>query len=323
MSSKVIYQRLLWFNDRVKAKKFPNATTLAERFEVSRKTAQRDIEFMRDRLNAPLAYVPGERGYAYEDTAYELPGIWINEEELSALLISSRLASTIPDRGLKTSLKSFLDHIISLHSLRSAISLEELNERVSVKNVAYARIDEKIFRQVADALFCGRPLRVRYYSPHKDEYTERDILPLHLLQYMGNWHLIAHCALRNQIRDFALSRMRKIELSPCRIIVKPSPASIKEFMRKNFGLMTSGTATEVCLKFSPHIASWIMEQVWHPRQKLTEDADGSLRLTFPVADFKEIKREILRYGSQIEVIYPKEMREEVKKEITKMQKIYL
>ncbi len=99
MSSKVIYERFLWFNDQVKAKKYPNSRTLADKFELSPKTAQRDIEFIRDRLRAPLVYVPNKKGYAYEDYKYELPGIWINEEELSALLISSRLASTIPDKN--------------------------------------------------------------------------------------------------------------------------------------------------------------------------------------------------------------------------------
>jgi predicted DNA-binding transcriptional regulator YafY len=322
MSSKMIYERFIWFNNQIKAGRFPNSVTLSQRYEVSRKTAQRDIEFMRDRLSAPLVYVADKRGYAYEDTAYELPGIWINEEELSALLISSRLASSIPDRGLKSSLKSFLDQIVSLHSLGESISMEELNEKVSVKNVEYARIREETFRQVASALFSQRPLRIGYYSPHKDEHTERDILPLHLLQYMGNWHLIAYCALRGEIRDFALSRMRSVEISPLKISAKTPTISIKEYIRKNFGLMNSGAAVEVCLRFSPDIAPWISEQVWHPGQKVIRDSDGAIRLRFPVADFKEIKREILRYGSQIEVIYPEEMREEVKKEIARMKKIY-
>ena len=91
MSSKVLYERFWWFNDQVKCERYPNSVTLARRFEVSRKTGQRDIDFMRDRLNAPLVYVPEKRGYAYEEKSYELPGIWIKEEELAALLISFRL----------------------------------------------------------------------------------------------------------------------------------------------------------------------------------------------------------------------------------------
>jgi predicted DNA-binding transcriptional regulator YafY len=64
MPAKIVYERFLWFHNQVKAEKYPNSRILAERFELSQKTAQRDIEFMRDRLKAPLVYVPNKRSYA-------------------------------------------------------------------------------------------------------------------------------------------------------------------------------------------------------------------------------------------------------------------
>lgn len=321
MPSKLIYERFWWFHNQVKARKYPNSRTLAERFELSRKTAQRDIEFIRDRLNAPLVYVPRQRGYEYEDDTYELPGIWMNEEELAALLISSRLASTIPDKKLKSSLRSFLQQIISYHSFKIPISIDEISEKISVKNIQYSRIDEATFAKVIDALFYKKPLRIQYYSPHKDEKTERDIFPLHLLQYMGSWHIIAYCALRDEPRDFALSRIHSIKPSTLKRL-PISIVSIKEYLRKNFGLLVSKTSIEVCLKFSPDIAPWVSEQIWHGNQELVKNPDGSLYLKFPVADFKEIKRDILKYGSQVEVLSPQALREEVKKEIEKMKEIY-
>jgi DeoR/GlpR family transcriptional regulator of sugar metabolism len=47
MGIKNIYERFIWFDNHVKSKKYPNASSLAEQFEISTKTAQRDIEFMR------------------------------------------------------------------------------------------------------------------------------------------------------------------------------------------------------------------------------------------------------------------------------------
>jgi hypothetical protein len=49
MGIKNIYERFVWFDNQVRAQKYPNATSLAEQFEISAKTAQRDIDFMRDR----------------------------------------------------------------------------------------------------------------------------------------------------------------------------------------------------------------------------------------------------------------------------------
>ena len=67
---------------------------------------------------------------------------------------------------------------------------------------------------------------------------------------------------------------------------------------------------------------WIREQVWHPAQKMENLPDGGLRLVLPVADFREVKLRILQFGADVEVIEPKELRDEVKEEIGKMAKIY-
>jgi len=62
MSAKNIYERFLWFDHKVRSKRYPNTTALSKEFEISLKTAQRDIEFMRDRLRCPLLYDKSEKG---------------------------------------------------------------------------------------------------------------------------------------------------------------------------------------------------------------------------------------------------------------------
>jgi predicted DNA-binding transcriptional regulator YafY len=127
MASTTIYERFLWFHTRIKEEKYPNTKTLSERFEITRKTAQRNIDFMRDRMHAPLRYVPAFRGYEYENDAYELPSLWLKEEELTSLVISYQLASTIPDSAIKTSFKSFLDHVLAKFSQSISFSILELS----------------------------------------------------------------------------------------------------------------------------------------------------------------------------------------------------
>lgn len=322
MSSKVIYERFLWFHASVKDKKYPNTRSLAEKFEISRKTAQRDIAFMQDRLRAPLCYVPECRGFAYEDAAYELPGFWLSETELTSLLISYRLASAIPDSALKNSLKSFLNQIMSRLSHTGSISIADLSDKVSVKNVEYSRTAEKVFQMILESLLYGKTIEIDYRSPHTGRATRRDILPLHLLQYMGTWHIIAHCALKNEMRDFVLSRIQSVTPSSTQIIPRSPAASVKEYIRRNFGIMNSDETFDVCLRFAPGVAAWVAEQVWHPAQQVRWENEKTLCLTFPVADFREVKREILKYGSQVEVLSPEKLRQEVKQEIKKMGKIY-
>lgn len=322
MSMQISYERFLWFDERVKAHAYPNAAKLAERFEISTKTAQRAIEFMRDRLAAPLEYVPAERGYHYTDDAYELPGSWIGAEELTALLVAYRLASTIPDKKLKRSCAEILKRILARHGVGDAISMEDLEEKVSVKNIAYSRANGRVFHQVLEHLLHSRPLAIEYYSPHQDKSTRRDILPLHLLHYMGTWHIIAHCGLKNDLRDFVVSRIKSLKTTEHELAPAISAGQVKAYIRRHFGIMHSPTTTTVRLRFSPTCAPWVAEQVWHPTQELDREPDGALILTFPVADFREIKREVLKHGAQAEVLSPESLRQEVKDEIRKMAKLY-
>ncbi len=97
---------------------------------------------------------------------------------------------------------------------------------------------------------------------------------------------------------------------------------LKEYMRRNFGIIQGGKTRKVILKFSASISSWISELVWHPEQKAWHDEDGNLLLTIPVSDFKEIKHEILKFGAEVKVMAPVELIEEVKGEIRKMSSLY-
>ena len=322
MSSKVIYERFLWFHKQIKYGRHPNTRDIAEKFEITRKTAQRDIDFLRDRLGAPLVYDRTRRGFAYDDSAYELPGHWLGEEELISLLLSYRLASAVPDKMLKNTLRQFLNQVLTKLAHPRDISIQDLSNKISVKNIEYSNTDEKVFHSILDALLTSRPLSIKYHTPHKVQTTTRDILPLHLLHYMGTWHIIAHCALKNELRDFVLSRIKSIASSDRPIGTSFSSAAVKEYIRKTFGIFSGGPTQEVCLCFAASIAPWIAEQCWHPDQKNHTAKDGRFCLTIPVADYREIKREILRYGAQVEVLAPAALRNELKEEIEKMRKVY-
>ena len=322
MGKKLVFERYNWFHGQIKADRFPNARALSEKFEISQKQAQRDIEFIRDRLGAPLDYNFSKKGYEYEDANYELPPVWFREDELLALCLALRLASTLPDQNLKTSLHELLEKFLTFRFLDSPPKLEDITEKVSVKNVEYYKVEETVFHQVIDSLFKNTPLRISYYTPHKDETTDRIICPLHLLCYMGSWHLVAFCTLKKDLRDFSLSRIRHIEpfLEPVRLPDSLPP--VREYIRKDFGLMVGDESIEVCLKFSAEVSNWIAEQVWHSGQEASVNKDGSICLKFPVADFREVRREILKYGASVEVLSPKELRDEIKSEIDRMSEVY-
>lgn len=74
------FHRIVWFHNQINDNKFPNAKMLSDTFEISLRQAQRDIEYLRDSLNAPLKYSAKERGYTYS-CEYSLPVFFLSQNE--------------------------------------------------------------------------------------------------------------------------------------------------------------------------------------------------------------------------------------------------
>lgn len=77
--------RIQWFDQQIRQLAYPNSSKLAEQFEISRRQAQRDIEYLAESLRAPLQYVAKQRGYIYEDNSFVLPHLYITDEEQRVL----------------------------------------------------------------------------------------------------------------------------------------------------------------------------------------------------------------------------------------------
>lgn len=320
MGKKLAYERYFWFHNQLKEGKFLNASHLAEKFEISVKQAQRDIEFMRDRLFAPLQFDKKRRGYYYEATGYELPSIWVNEDELLSLCFASNLLSTVPQDEIKRSLELVIKKLSS-YLTTDFEKFQRFINNVSVKNIEYYSIDKTTFQKIISSLFNQQIIEFDYYSPHTKEKSHRVVKPLHLLCYMGRWFLVAYCKEKSELRYFAISRISSINVVDEEITINGT-YDINATIGHYFGIFSSGNPQEVCLKFDPQVADWIREQIWHEVQIMDSDSEGRLVLKFKATNFAELKGEILKYGSKVEVISPEELRLEIKKEIQKMNLIY-
>jgi predicted DNA-binding transcriptional regulator YafY len=135
-----------------------------------------------------------------------------------------------------------------------------------------------------------------------------------MVNYMGNWHLIAFCHLRNEWRDFVLGRM-----TLCCVEGTVFPIRAKEewqpFLQNTFGIFQNHQSFNVVLRFTPERSRWVRGEMWHEAQTEVVEADGALVLTVPASHEQEIMMEILKHGSQVEVLEPGWLREKVVQEL--------
>jgi predicted DNA-binding transcriptional regulator YafY len=320
MGDHLALERYYWFDNQVRTKRFPNANTLAKRFEISSKTAQRAIDFMRDRIGAPLEYDSRHKGYRYSDGSFPLPSFQVSQEEMVSILLARNLLSNSAGGLISRAIQSFGRKLFATMG-HIGFTGDKLDHAFSAVWNGYSPSQADTFRVVLNSLLQNRLLICRYTSPASGQETKRTIAPHHLQHYMGSWVLIGWCYLKQDWRKFFLSRMSDPIMSDKSF--EPRPRKEWEpLVHASFGIFQGGPPIPVVLHFNPFRAQWIREQIWHPDQKLETLPDGGLRLVLPVTDLREIKLRVLQFGADVEVIEPEELRDEVKKEIRKMAKIY-
>ncbi|NLC71151.1 MAG: WYL domain-containing protein [Desulfuromonadaceae bacterium] len=321
MSDGINMDRFLWFDGQIQAGRFPNARTLAEHFEVSNRTAQRAIERFRDRFDAPLEYDSDRHGYYYTDPAFQIPLMQVHQQEILALLVAGNLLSHAAGGFISRAVGKFGKRLLT-RTEEIGLSEKRLAEAFSAYWHGFAPASAETFRRCADALLKNHLLSFDYRSPQPlREAARRTIEPHHLRHYMGSWMLIAFCLDRKDWRTFALSRISGLKIEK-ETFVPRSKEEWRSHVEGGFGIFQGGRLIPIRLHFTPTVAPWIRERHWHPAQGIEELADGGLILSFPVADFREVKLHILQYGAEVEVVEPAELRDEIAAEIDRMKVLY-
>jgi predicted DNA-binding transcriptional regulator YafY len=192
---------------------------------------------------------------------------------------------------------------------------------VSLKNIHYYTVAPEIFASCAFALAKHRRLRIKYRSAYSNEIHEREISPLHLLLYLGNWHLIAYCHSRDDLRDFVLSRVAEMEILTDRVSEELLARDIKGMIDRHYGIFLQGEEKQVKVRFHGHSIGIVRDQLWFAGQQVTEEKD-SLLLSFPVTDYREVLGDILRFGADAEVLEPAEFRNLIKETSARMACLY-
>ena len=313
-------ERTLWFDQRVRAGKYPNAAGLARHWEISNKTAQRTIAFIRDRLCAPLEYDASKKGYHYSEPNYFLPFLQVTQEEILSILLARNLLSHAAGGFISRSIGK-LHRKLFAEIETVGLTEERMDESFSAAWNGYSPTQGETFRRVTSALLERRLLSFTYRAPSSGQTTRRIAEPHHLQHYMGDWILIAWCRLRQDWRKLFLSRMEDGTILEGSFEFRPA-INWQHLREGAFGIFQGGQSVWVTLRFNPFRARWIEGQYWHPGQRITKNVDGGLDLSIPVSDFREIKMKILQFGADVEVISPTELREEIRTEIERMSGMY-
>lgn len=285
--------------------------TLEEKLECSKSSVKRIIRELRD-LGTPVVYDREYGGYrldAQGGEVHELPGLWFNSSELYALLVSHKLLSDVQPGWLNEYIVPITERLQQLLN-GSSEHYAQIQRRVRILQIAARPANLEHFQKAVTALIERRQLKILYHGRAADKTTERTVSPQRLAYYRNNWYLDAWCHLREGLRSFSIDR-----LHPVASLEDPAleigDTELDAHYAGPYGIFAGPVKHTAVLLFTADAARWIADEHWHPQQQSQVLPDGRLQLQIPYGDPRELLMDILKYGPDVEVLAPPELREAV------------
>ncbi len=296
------HARLLFIDRKIREGRHPNCSSLAEEWEVSRKTIQRDLEYMRYQLDAPLEYSAKNRGYCYTEQQYKLPAMNIRERDLFGVYLAEKLLVQYEGTPIYDSLCSVFKKIEA--ALPNKISMDPAGDqsKFTVFPPFSTTIDPAVWEIMIDCLRSSHQVHIAYKTPGKGP-IERTIDPYHGLRFEGDWYVVGYCHLRAEIRTFSLSRIVTAKKSG-KFFQIPEDFDFQQLSGGHFGVHWGEAEIEVKIRFNKQVAEYVRERTWHPTQKVDDGENGTIILSLTVNHLLELKRWILSWGGDAQVLAP-------------------
>src|SRR5438045_29085 len=315
-------ERMMRLHAALKARRFPNCQKIAAELEVSAKTIQRDIDFMRYRLGLPIDYHPQEFGFYYTEPVTGFPSIEVSEGEITALLVAQKALAHYKGTPFERPLHSALRKITDGLKDRVSFSWHDLEDAISFRSAGASVADLELFETVSKGVLRCVELEFEYRKLKSSGYELRRARPYHLGCLENQWYLFAEDLERRQLRTFALPRMRRVKLTT-KGFRRPADFSIAQILSGSFGVYSSGKKQRLRIQFDPFAARLVAERKWHESQRVREKADGSIILEFELGVLGEIERSILSWGKHAHVLAPSKLASRIRVEASEILKIYL
>ena len=300
-----------------------SAADLARELEYHWRTVYRDLEALQ-LAGFPIFTdrIDGKNLWSVLDSARHNIPIPLNLTEIMALYFSRGLMTVLKDTVFFESLESFFRKIKTTLPAEAIQYLERLEESFEVGSKPYKQYGQlrDLIDRVSEAIVQRKTIEIDYFTMSRKEKTRRKVAPYKIWFFDGSFYLVGNCGLREDIRIFALDRIKSLR-STDESFEMPQDFKVEDFMQTSFGVF-HGEPQNVRIRFAAEVAGYISEKVWHKTQKIKPQKDGSLIFEARVAGTDEIKFWLMTWGSKAEVLAPKGLREEMRIEAEVMLQKY-
>jgi len=291
-----------------------SARTLAEQFEVSVRTIQRDMDTLA-LAGMPVTAVRGPRGGYCIMKEYKLHRQLINTADLFFILTSlESISATLDNKQMSQTLEKV--RALVGHYQQTEITTQQQQLQIDFSAMHPGPNREAVFSALQRGIESGRLIQFRYIDGRFQE-TQRTVEPMTLTFRWFSWYLFGFCRLRNDYRLFRLSRMRNIHLTHTPF--KRHSKSVEQFMAAGQAALHRDTP-EIKLKFHPSLKNNVEDYWQEGRREISPD--GYLLVSVRLPENEWLYGMILSYGDGVEVLAPAHLRKIIHQKSLAVASIY-
>jgi predicted DNA-binding transcriptional regulator YafY len=300
--------RMQFIYEAIKAERRPNCTLLARKLEVSAKTVQRDIDYMRYQLNLPIEYDQERHGLFFTEPVSHFPSVHITESELVALLVARKAIEQYANTPFQKPLVAAFQKLTSGLDDRVSFNWQELERTFDFRPIGISKQNLAVFETVAAGLREERELELQYRKLGANRPELRRVQPYSLVCVENQWYLRAWDLVRRDLRTFHLGRISQATRLPHRFR-RPTGFDMNESLLDSIGVYVGSKPENVVLRFTGWASTVVAERAWHPSQSVREREDGAVEVKLKVSINPEFERWLWSWGDAVEVISPMTLRD--------------
>jgi predicted DNA-binding transcriptional regulator YafY len=304
-----------------------SSAKLSEEYGKDIRTIQRDLNDLREAgFDIVSKRQPDGQQYLFLESA-DLPPIHFPLADVSALIFLENISDFLEGTPFKTHLHNVVRRIESFVSEKQIKFLRQAARAYTPHVRGHKTLDanaQAVLSRLNSAILEQKTCQITYRTMEVGKEKSYSIEPLRLLYYMeaGGLYLIARVPSYENPITLAVERIQDLEPTKDGFAISDEIAnSIEGRLHNSFGII-SGEPFEVSISFSPQQAPYIQERTWHPSQKIEAQGDGSIIITFHASSEYEIKRWVLQFGADAQVIKPESLQKEIISELEATLKTY-
>lgn len=284
-------------------------------------TIEKDLFAMRMDHDAPIKYSKKDKGYFYEDDTYSIDNIPLSEDDIDAIKFATKTLMQFKDVNMFKQFGFAIDKIFDRVHISSNPMEESVEDFVQFETVPET-IGTEFLAPILKAIKEKLIIKFSYTSFISEKTKAREVIPLLLKEYRNRWYLICFNINKEKIVTFGLDRMSDLEVTEDYHLDKIKFNSDLYF-KHSIGITSyDNLPADIEFKIDKIGSKYIESQPLHASQTLIKDGKNKNTYSLKVLISEELKRLILSYGSQIEILKPNNLKEQLKNEIISMYEIY-